>query len=245
MSTGRTLNPIPSFISVVVAVFLFFIVFGCMSNDAAAAERKSCVTSKCHANMGKEKYVHGPASVGQCTICHVLTAEHKFKPIENVGKICNECHEMEFMGKTTHLPVLKGECSGCHDPHQSPNEFMLRGAGENLCFICHEKKYMDGKFLHGPVAVGGCGIQPGVIVGATNDEGTEVADREVDAGHLFHTYLSAVDLDSSDSFDISGREQPMADPSACPRSARKLRPSSPLLPMVKARIRDSNSTPRE
>ena len=37
------------------------------------------------------------------------------------------------------------------------------------------------------VAVGGKGIQPGGVVGATNAKGTEVADREVDAGHLFHT----------------------------------------------------------
>ncbi len=161
MNTGRTLNTIPSFFSVVVAVPLFFIVFGCMSavsNDAAAVEKKSCVTSKCHANMGKEKYVHGPVSVGQCTICHVLTAEHAFKPIENVGKLCNQCHDKEFTGKVTHPPVLKGECTGCHDSHQSPYEFMLRGEGENLCFICHDKKIIAGEFIHGPVAVGGCSV---------------------------------------------------------------------------------------
>jgi len=161
MNTRKILKSIPSFFSVVVAALLFFIVFGCMSavsNDAAAAEQPSCVTAKCHANMGKEKYVHGPASVGQCTICHVPTAKHEFKAIKNVGKICNECHDKEFTGKVVHPPVKEGNCTGCHDPHQSPYQFMLRGDGENLCFLCHDKKLTAGKFVHGPVAVGGCSV---------------------------------------------------------------------------------------
>ena len=34
------------------------------------------------------------------------------------------------------------------------------------------------------MALGGCGIQPGAIIGKTNPDGTKVADREVDAGIL-------------------------------------------------------------
>ena len=63
------------------------------------------------------------------------------------------------------------------------------------------------------VCLGGAGIQPGAVIGKTNAGGTEVSDREVDHGDLFHTYLSAVGLDSTSSFDIGGREFPMADPS--------------------------------
>jgi len=66
------------------------------------------------------------------------------------------------------------------------------------------------------VALGGCGIQRGAIIGKTNDNGTEVADREVDHGHLFHTYLSAIGVDSSGEFDAGGRKLPMADPAAAP-----------------------------
>ena len=66
------------------------------------------------------------------------------------------------------------------------------------------------------MALGGCGIQPGAIIGKTNEEGTEVADREVDAGHLFHTYLNAVGLDSTDDHDLSGRSIPIGDPAAEP-----------------------------
>jgi hypothetical protein len=66
------------------------------------------------------------------------------------------------------------------------------------------------------VALGGCGIQPGAVIGKTNDNGTEVADRKVDHGHLFHTYLQAVGVDSTAKFDADGRSIPMADPAAAP-----------------------------
>ena len=62
------------------------------------------------------------------------------------------------------------------------------------------------------VCLGGAGVQAGAVIGKTNDNGTAVTDREVDHGDLFHTYLSAVGLDSTDSFDIGGREFPVADP---------------------------------
>ena len=62
----------------------------------------------------------------------------------------------------------------------------------------------------------GCGIQPAAVIGKTNDNGTEVVDREVDHRHLFHTYLQAVGVDSAGEFNIGGRPIPMADPSAGP-----------------------------
>jgi uncharacterized protein (DUF1501 family) len=68
------------------------------------------------------------------------------------------------------------------------------------------------------VVVGGCGIQPGAVIGKTNDNGTAVTDREVDHGHLFHTYLRAVGVDSSEKFVTAGRSIPMADPAAAPIS---------------------------
>lgn len=66
------------------------------------------------------------------------------------------------------------------------------------------------------IALGGCGIQAGAVVGKTNDTGTEVAEREVDAGHLFHTYLQAVGLDSTADHDLPGRSIPIGDPAAQP-----------------------------
>ncbi len=66
------------------------------------------------------------------------------------------------------------------------------------------------------ICLGGAGIQPGAVIGATNKNGTEVTDREVDGGHLFHTYLRAVGLKSNRQFNIDGRKFPLANPAAEP-----------------------------
>ncbi len=68
------------------------------------------------------------------------------------------------------------------------------------------------------ICLGGAGIQPGAVIGKTNSNGTKVVDREVDHGHLFHTYLQAVGVDSSGHFDIDGREVPIANPAYEPIS---------------------------
>lgn len=64
------------------------------------------------------------------------------------------------------------------------------------------------------VAMAGAGIKGGVVVGKTNATGTAVADREVYSGHLFHTYLRAVGLDSTKNFYPNERPVPVADPKA-------------------------------
>ena len=66
------------------------------------------------------------------------------------------------------------------------------------------------------VALAGGRIQPGAVVGKTNPNGTAVIEREVDHGHLFHTYLQAVGLDSKATLEVGGRPMPVADPAASP-----------------------------
>jgi hypothetical protein len=66
------------------------------------------------------------------------------------------------------------------------------------------------------VALGGCGIRGGAVVGATNANGTAVTDRQVHGGHLFHTYFRALGLDPRRSHYHNGRPIPMADPAAAP-----------------------------
>ena len=46
------------------------------------------------------------------------------------------------------------------------------------------------------VAMAGCGIKRGVVVGATNADGTFVSTEEYDIGHLFHTWFTALGIDS-------------------------------------------------
>ena len=66
------------------------------------------------------------------------------------------------------------------------------------------------------VCMGGARIPRGATYGKTNENGTQVIEGEVDHGNLFHTYLAALGLDSTSSFDIDGREIPMADPASSP-----------------------------
>jgi hypothetical protein len=64
------------------------------------------------------------------------------------------------------------------------------------------------------VVLAGARVQRGVVYGKTNEKGTEVTDGQVDHANLFHTYLQAVGIDSTDTFDIEGRDVPVADPAS-------------------------------
>jgi hypothetical protein len=66
------------------------------------------------------------------------------------------------------------------------------------------------------VLLGGAGIAPGACIGKTNDNGTAVVDAQVDHGHVFHTLLAGVGVDSKSEFDIGGRKYPLADPAKGP-----------------------------
>lgn len=46
------------------------------------------------------------------------------------------------------------------------------------------------------IAMAGRGIKGGTVIGATNAEGTDVADRPLDIGAMFHTWFNALGIDS-------------------------------------------------
>ncbi len=62
------------------------------------------------------------------------------------------------------------------------------------------------------ICLGGAGVQRGAVIGGTNDTGQEVTSRQVDGGHLFHTYLAALGIKSTGHFMVAGQKMPMADP---------------------------------
>lgn len=62
------------------------------------------------------------------------------------------------------------------------------------------------------IVMGGCRTPRGFVYGSTNADGSEVTEGQVDHGELFHTYLQSVGVDSTGSFNIDGRDLPMADP---------------------------------
>ncbi|HKI37803.1 MAG TPA: DUF1501 domain-containing protein [Gemmataceae bacterium] len=64
------------------------------------------------------------------------------------------------------------------------------------------------------VALAGCGLKGGAVVGKTNANGTAVTEREVNSGHLFHTYFRALGLNPKRNHYPQGQPIPMADPKA-------------------------------
>ena len=51
-----------------------------------------------------------------------------------------------------------------------------------------------------------------LVLGA--GQGLQVVDAEVDAGDLFHTILAAMGLDSTENYQVGGRDNPIADPAS-------------------------------
>src|SRR5947209_3134051 len=56
------------------------------------------------------------------------------------------------------------------------------------------------------VVLGGARIPRGFVHGKTDPKGTSVVDGQVDAASLFHTYLQAVGVESTESIVVDGRE---------------------------------------
>lgn len=152
-----------------IAPLIFMFIVSALTLEACAKEKavsvsiageKSCVSAECHPKMGKDKYVHGPVATKDCSFCHKQEKKdkHTFQPIPDVAGLCYECHEPLDLGSVVHQPVQDGECIGCHDPHQSANQFQLKGEGAKLCYECHDTTIGQTKFVHGPVADDGCSI---------------------------------------------------------------------------------------
>jgi len=66
------------------------------------------------------------------------------------------------------------------------------------------------------LCLAGAGFPGGAVVGATNALGTEVSDREVDAGHLYHTLYRRVGLDPTIDFYDGDRPIPKVAPDTGP-----------------------------
>jgi hypothetical protein len=61
------------------------------------------------------------------------------------------------------------------------------------------------------VAMAGCGIARGAVIGKTNDKGTYVTDKGHDIGDLFHTWFTALGIDPvKTEYDNNGQPLPIA-----------------------------------
>ena len=66
------------------------------------------------------------------------------------------------------------------------------------------------------IAIAGGGFPAGAVYGATNAQGSEVADKKVEAAPLFHTFCKALGIDATGHYIVEGDEVPIGDPAAAP-----------------------------
>ncbi|HEY3306986.1 MAG TPA: cytochrome c3 family protein [Desulfuromonadaceae bacterium] len=121
----------------------------------------------CHKiTLPKQKYMHGPAAVGSCAVCHDPHQSSEKALLKGpVRSLCLKCHQ-DFAKSLNaapiiHLPVKEDSCTSCHDPHGSQEVMFLKEKMPDLCLDCHEniaEKIQDLKVPHKPVKeTRGCG----------------------------------------------------------------------------------------
>nr|MBF0220900.1 hypothetical protein [Desulfobulbaceae bacterium] len=122
----------------------------------------SCITDKCHANLEKKEFKHGPFADQHCIQCHNPHGTQHTNFVVNVrAELCYRCHveaaTMTNEGQYVHFPVTKGECLLCHEHHESNLAYHLkRDTILDLCLGCHTKNIIEHKVMHEPVESGDC-----------------------------------------------------------------------------------------
>jgi predicted CXXCH cytochrome family protein len=121
---------------------------------------------------GGRPFAHGPYASKNCPACHAggSGATSMFIPgLSGTGRmpafgpklrlprreICMYCHE-NFRARElnqsyafTHGPVAAGACLRCHNPHISPNPYMIRKAPiRDLCLDCHDERDIYSRAYH-------------------------------------------------------------------------------------------------
>lgn len=107
-------------------------------------------------------HVHGPVSVGDCTVCHNPHGDRYPFALwaDGQGPLCVACHTdkkrlLEATGSFFLHGILKGcGCGACHDPHAEMNRFQLYEPINRLCTGCHiglEKLKKDHPVVGHPV----------------------------------------------------------------------------------------------
>jgi predicted CXXCH cytochrome family protein len=93
-------------------------------------------------------FIHGPVSIGGCTLCHNPHGENQRYQLIAEGSLslCIECHgdkenliseDKNVRMKYVHGVISGAGCVVCHDPHATDQQFMLKKPINELCSGCH------------------------------------------------------------------------------------------------------------
>ncbi|RMF61703.1 MAG: hypothetical protein D6748_01035 [Calditrichaeota bacterium] len=145
-------------------VWLFLLIVAQIS-VAHAQDFQSCGQTNCHDNLISQQVMH-PALEDGCDTCHEGEGEEhpgeqgaEFEISSPVPELCYDCHDEKNTEKYVHDPVDEGDCLECHNPHGSPNKFMLEEwPPVNLCETCHDSEIWETKIQHGALKDGECNL---------------------------------------------------------------------------------------
>ena len=118
----------------------------------------------CLALSFSKEVVHPPFQTGDCSICHIKTAEGYTETLNmKLPDLCYLCHadkkESWLKKKVIHTPVKGGACTLCHNPHKSKTPKLLRAPSVNdLCTSCHPSvaRLLKKPQVHSAVKLLGC-----------------------------------------------------------------------------------------
>jgi predicted CXXCH cytochrome family protein len=82
-------------------------------------------------------YQHAPYAAKECDSCHDRNRTNSL--IVPKDQLCYNCHDFPLDKKYVHGPLVSGGCLLCHNPHSSPNPFLLVSAPNVFCFNCHDR----------------------------------------------------------------------------------------------------------
>jgi predicted CXXCH cytochrome family protein len=128
------------------------------------AEVRSLNCTSCHTPHGDGNpkllagTVHAPVLDG-CDLCHQSSASDLIEDGESA--LCLECHDdigaLANEAPVPHDAMELGRCADCHNPHASPQDFLVKASGGGACIECHDDQAAgDDEFAHGVIALLGC-----------------------------------------------------------------------------------------
>jgi len=101
------------------------------------------ICAECHEIAKDATHVHGPTSVGGCTLCHdAHESDYENRLVRESNQLCLFCHvttKEELEGIEFAHEALQDNCVCCHDPHGADNWEMLKDEAPELCYSCHEE----------------------------------------------------------------------------------------------------------
>ena len=101
------------------------------------------------------EYIHKPYLERDCAACHVSAESQELRAQGEA--LCFECHKTLIgNAKYVHAPVAAGQCELCHEPHKSPERFLLRHKSQELCLDCHSMPLMMEIRAHGNMGQKSC-----------------------------------------------------------------------------------------